>query len=352
MKNNIYTLFQYFIVVCILLFLLFKVSMAGDFEDSEVKHIGYPEWFTNNPFYELDYELKNARTSGKLGLMILFTTQGCSYCDVFINKSLGDPEIALIVKNNFTSIGMEIFNDENIISPRGVKMSMKKLAKIEKAEFSPTLVFYGEKGKRLLRVSGYQSPDRFKKILGYMISKHYRIETLSSHLKHRDVKDIFAKPVLNLKEDPLFDKSPYMLHRSHISAGQPLLVLFEKPECSECEDFHRSVLELKEVRGVLDKFEVVRFDAEDNKTPVITPNGKRVTPAYWFNKTRFSRLPALMLFDESGNKVLETDALVLRQRMLNSLNYVIEKAYAKNWTYQRFARSKGLERNRNKLSKM
>jgi hypothetical protein len=35
---------------------------------------------------------------------------------------------------------------------------------------------------------------------------------------------------------------------------------------------------------------------------------------------------------------------MLRQRMMNSLLYTLERAYEKQWSYQRFARSKALER--------
>lgn len=52
----------------------------------------------------------------------------------------------------------------------------------------------------------------------------------------------------------------------------------------------------------------------------------------------------LVFFDEQGREVLRTDALVLRQRMLNSLHYVLERAYDQDWTYQRFARARALER--------
>jgi hypothetical protein len=51
-----------------------------------------------------------------------------------------------------------------------------------------------------------------------------------------------------------------------------------------------------------------------------------------------------MFFSEQGQDVLSTDALVGRQRMLNSLMFVLERAYEKDWTYQRFARARALER--------
>jgi thioredoxin-related protein len=95
---------------------------------------------------------------------------------------------------------------------------------------------------------------------------------------------------------------------------------------------------------VLTQFEVMRFDAADDKTSLVGPDGGMVTPASWFVQTEFTRVPALMFFNEEGITVLQTDALVLQQRMMNSLNYVLERAYERGWSYQRFARSQAIAR--------
>jgi hypothetical protein len=58
----------------------------------------------------------------------------------------------------------------------------------------------------------------------------------------------------------------------------------------------------------------------------------------------FNEYPALVFVDERGGQILATDALVLKGRMLNLLGWVADKAYAKGWSYQRYARTKGLER--------
>ena len=69
-----------------------------------------------------------------------------------------------------------------------------------------------------------------------------------------------------------------------------------------------------------------------------------LTPAKWYQTSSISRLPALLFFNETGKLSLQTDAFVRRSRMLNSINYMLEKAYLKDWTYQQFARSKAIER--------
>jgi thioredoxin-related protein len=338
------SLMRLFLLALVLILISFRASLAKGFDDSEVKHIDYPGWFIQSPFFDLKEDLDKARSDGKQGLMVLFTTEGCSYCDLFIRKSLGDPEIASIVQNNLDSVGLEIFDDAEMTDPRGTAMSVKQFAKKEGAGFSPTLLFFGDDGERVLRVVGYQSPERFKTILSYVTGKNYRTESLPDYFARLSEKAAKGNRSAGLKNDPLFTKPPYELDRSRFPASQPLLVIFEKAGCGECEDFHTSVLASKEVRDALKHFEIVRFEAADNKTTIHAPGGNRVTPASWFKQTAFTRVPALLFFDEKGNEVLRTDALVLRQRMMNSLNYVLEGAYEKGWTYQRFARSKAMEK--------
>ena len=64
-----------------------------------------------------------------------------SYCDVFIRRSLGNPKIASIDQKNIDSVGLEIFDDTEMIDLRGVPMPVKEFAKKEGANFSPTLLF-------------------------------------------------------------------------------------------------------------------------------------------------------------------------------------------------------------------
>jgi thioredoxin-related protein len=321
-----------------------QAAWAKDFDDSQAGHIDYPNWFEANPFNDLQEVLDEAGSNGKKGLMVLFTTEGCSYCARFIRKSLGDPGLASEVQANFAAVGLEIFDDREMTDPRGNPTAVKQFAQEEGAEFAPTLLFYGKGGKRLFRQVGYQSPERFQGILHYLVSGQVDKESLRDYFQRLAEQKPAASANKGLKSDPLFGQPPYALDRSAFPAEQPLLLIFEKPGCAECEEFHTDVLALQEVRDLLGRFEIVRLDADDEKTPVLAPDGVRTTPAAWFNQTAFSRLPALVFFDEKGNEVLKTDALVKRSRMLNSLNFVLQRAYEKGWTYQRFARTTAIEK--------
>jgi len=332
------------VLVCAMLSLAGGTTLqARDFADSQLMHIDYPGWFKDS-FLDLQEDIEEARGEGKVGLMVLFTTEGCSYCDMFIRRSLGDQRLASLVQTHFDAVGLEIFNDAEMVDPRGTPLRVKEFAKREGAGFAPTLLFYGEDGRLLYRGVGYHSPERFRLVLDYLIGGHYLRASFRDYVAGREAGVAPRQSTYRLHPDPLFGSPPYALDRRRFPAQRPLLVIFEAEGCEDCPVLHEKVLALAEVRELLERFEVVRLDARDGKTPVLAPDGSRTTPADWYADTGFSRLPALLFFEERGKQVLSTDALVLRQRMLNSLMYTLERAYEKGWTYQRFARSKAIER--------
>lgn len=337
-------LFRRFMYAVAALLILQGTAWSQGFDDSKAKHVGYPKWFKQG-FFDLKSDLDEALAHNKKGLMVLFTTEGCSYCDIFILKSLGDPVLAATVQKHFDSVGLEIFDDAEMTTPRGKEMRVKHFAKAERVGFSPTLLFYGKDGELMLRAIGYQSPARFRLLLDYVIGDYYRTETLSHYVRRHEKKTPAVRAAGGLKRDPLFAASPAVLDRSRQAASRPLMVIFAEANCGDCEALHDKVLAVPEVRSLLKRFDIVQLDATDNTTMLVAPGGKRVTARRWYETAGYSRLPALAFFDEKGNEVLATDALVLRQRMMNSLNYVLERAYEKGWTYQRFARTKAIERN-------
>ena len=316
---------------------------AGDFKDDAVTHVGYPSWFKES-FLDLQEDIAEAGADSKLGLMVLFTTEGCSYCAEFIRRSLGDERLAAKVRSHFDAVGLEIFSDAEMHDPQGNPMRVKRFAEREGAGFAPTLLFYGEDGDLLYRGVGYHAPERFELVLDYLIGGHQARLSFRDYALAQTNQRAGARSSYRLRSDPMFSAPPYALDRSRMAAQRPLLVIFEADGCEECGQLHDEVLTLPEVRALLERFEVVRLDAQDAESPVVTPDGSRTNPAAWYAATGFSRLPAMLFFEEGGDQVLGSDALMLRQRMMNSLLYTLERAYEKQWSYQRFARSKALER--------
>lgn len=343
MVSRIYLVSLFLIGLCVITLSPAIGSSEFDIADSTIKHIDYPDWFKTS-FLDLGDDVEEASESGKLGLMLLFTTDGCSYCDVFIRKSLGDPELAALTQESFDAIGFEIFDDNEMTSPDGTTMLIKEFANQLGAEFSPTLVFLNTEGEVVLKLSGYQSPQRYRVILEYFRSGSYQTASLKDYVRSLQKSSGKQTKTRPMRDDPLFSKLPYVLDRTKMPSDLPLMVLFEADNCDACEQFHDKVLADPSLRKLLEAFEVVQLDANNKAIPVINPGGEQTTPKEWFEKTGMEQLPAMLFFSENGNEVLRTDAMVLNQRMDNSLNFVLDKAYEKGWTYQRFARTRSIER--------
>jgi len=204
-------------------------------------------------------------------------------------------------------------------------------------------LFYDTEGQALLKLTGYYEPARFAAALDYLIDGHHAELSFRDYLARQAAAGA-ATAAWSLPADRLFEPPPYMLARERMPAQRPLLVLFEGSDCPRCPRFHAEVLGDAELRAQLDGFDVVRLDAGDTKTPVLTPAGERTSPSDWYAALGFSELPALVFFSEDGRQVLATDALVLASRMQNSIGFVTERAYERGWTYQRYARSQAIER--------
>lgn len=325
----------------LLLMLLVGVAPAGNVEGGE-RHTGNPEWM-EPPFVDMETDLQTVRDELKTGVMVLYTTLGCSYCAEFVKRSLEDPRLQKKVRDNFVSLGLEIFDDTLMTAPDGSELSIKQFAEAHGAGMAPTLLFFGPDGERALRAVGYQSPERFELILDYLIEEAEQSVSFRDFALSRLQRDLAAYPTL--KEDPLFQEPPYALARQPVAADRPMLVLFERTGCADCARLHREVLALDEVRAVLAQFDVVRLDADDDQTPVLAPDGEVTTAAKWFMAEDFTRVPAMLYVDEQGKSVFRNDAFTQRNRLLNMSGLVLEKKYLEGWSYQRYARNKAIQRN-------
>lgn len=319
-------------------------ALDPGFDDGEIQDVRYPSWFKES-FLDLADDAAMAADAGKQGLFLFFSTQGCSYCHLFIEKSLGDPAIAKRLQAHFDAIGLEIFSDAELWNFAGETSRVKDFALAEGVEFAPTLMFYDTQGGPLVKLTGYYGPERFGQVLDYLVDGHHRQMSLRDYLAQAGAAKATADDATwSMRDDPLFESPPYALARNQVSAERPLLVIFEGGDCEHCPRFHDEVLGDAELRTRLAGFDIVRLDAADADTPVLTPAGARTNPADWYAELGFTQLPALAFFAEDGRRVLATDAIVLASRMHNSIGFVTERAYEQGWNYQRYARSQALER--------
>ena len=311
------------------------------FDDGEVVSVEYPSWFKAS-FMNLRDDLDEARDDGKMGLMLFFGTDGCSYCKAFVGQSLNDRELQKQVRENFDVIGLDMFSDVEITDLNDQRLAAKDFALREGATVAPTIIFVGTDGRQLLRLQGYYPPLQFRVVLDYLTERHFETGSLRDYV----VEEMSRRSALQSAEPRTSTArtTTLDLNRQIVPARRPLLVFFGGSDCPECQQLRSQVLTYPSVSKQMTRFETAHLDWSDDRTTLITALGKRSSPADWARELDVIQVPTMVFFDEGGKEVFRLESQVLRQRMERALLYVLEKAYADGTTYQQFTRARTIEK--------
>ena len=342
MFSNRYT--SFFLIITMT---LISMTLAAEDEVMDRYQIGghgkanvkYPPWFKQS-FLDLRDDLDDARQTGKRGIIVFLSQKNCNHCQAFIDTTLSDPVILKRVQKNYEVIALDIFNDLELTDIDGSVNTIKNFADKERARFTPALLFYGVEGKRLLKIIGFYPPEKFNRVLDYIADGDYQRETLSQYLQ----KDRTGSGQQEIQYDyTLFSKPPYVLDRTRFKGQQPLLILFESPNCNPCQRFHQWVLNDKNVRRLMPDFETVQLNSLDNASKVKLPSGRYLTPQQWSKELQLAYDYSVIFFDENGVEVHRLDAETGRDRMSGSMQYVLEKSYLRHEQFLQWRKENSLK---------
>lgn len=306
-------------------------------------HIKYPTWFKSS-FLDLQEDLNDAREKGKRGIILFVSQENCNHCQAFIEATLKDPAVNKRLLANYDVIGMEIFSDLEVTDIDGTVAPVKDFAEKQRALLTPTVLFYGVENVRLLRIIGFYPPEKFQQVLDYIEDGYYSKIKLSEYLRSKQIKTnnvqngIAQKGIL--LDDTLFSKPPYDLADNLRGVKRPTMVLFETPNCNACKRFHDRVLADTNVRKTMSGFHAIQLDATDNSTQLTMPDGRQLTPKQWSEELQLAYDVSVVFFDEQGNEVFRNDAETGKQRMVFTMEYVLEKGYQEEKQVNRWRREK------------
>ena len=105
-----------------------------------------PEWFAPS-FLDIREDAAEAARDGKR-LMIYFMQDGCPYCKQLVTVNFRDVGIAEKMQRSFMSVAINIGGDREVTAADGRKLPEKRFAAALKVQFTPTLVFFDERGGR------------------------------------------------------------------------------------------------------------------------------------------------------------------------------------------------------------
>ncbi len=295
--------------------------------------VALPGWFTET-FLDFREDVAQAAREGKR-LMILFEQDGCPYCKELILTNFSQKTIADKARKKFLAVSLNIWGDREVTWTDGRKFSEKRLAAFLKVQFTPTLLFFDEQGDIAARLNGYYPPHRFDAVLDYVAGRMEKRLSLAEHLKTAVKEPASA----TLHDEPFFLKAPYDLRRR---GPKPLAVLFETRYCATCDELHREGFRRKEIRALLERFDVARF-ALSERSAVLTPDGARVAAEDWARELGIAYTPSLVFFESSGKEVFRIDTYLRSFHLAGSLDYVASGAYRRERSFQRFLQSRARE---------
>ncbi|MFL6574371.1 MAG: thioredoxin family protein, partial [Burkholderiales bacterium] len=135
-----------------------------------------PEWFVES-FLDLREDAAEAATRGKR-LMLYFMQDGCPYCRQLVTVNWRQPQIVEKTRRHFVPVAINIWGDREVTLADGRKLAEKRFAAALKVQFTPTLLFFDEKGNVVARLNGYYPPSEFERVLDYVAGHHERRQSL------------------------------------------------------------------------------------------------------------------------------------------------------------------------------
>jgi len=295
------------------------------------KETEYPAWFKDS-FLHLGEDIKEATDAHKR-LVLFFYQNGCPYCNALVERNFSQKNIKEKAQKNFDIITINMWGDRPVTYVDGKEFTEKNLAEILKVQFTPTVLFFNEEGKVILRINGYHSPQRFNVDLDY-VAKH--LENKTGYQDYVKANLPVEKANKNLNKQKFFlkgslDVSP-LARRNNT---RPFAVFFEQKDCPDCDRLHKQVLPDKDIQRIIKNFDVYQLDMW-SRTPVVTTNGKKMTAKEWAKELDIQFAPSIVLFNPKGEEIIRSEAFFKVFHTQGIFNYVLSEGYKKEPSFQRY----------------
>lgn len=289
----------------------------------------YPAWFKES-FLDLREDVAEAKAAGKR-VMVVFSQDGCPYCNLLVERNFSQRDIENYTRTHFDAITVNMWGDREVTGVDGKHRTEKAFAAALKVQFTPTILFFDETGKTILRLNGYLPPSRFKTALEYVALRK------ENQISYRDYAAA-AQPQAargTLHPEDFFRPPPYDFTRRPGDAKRPLAVFFEQPDCPDCDTLHARVLSDKPTRDAIRNFDAVQLDMW-SRTPLTTPSGKTMTARDWAKALDVKYAPTIVVFNEQGREIIRSEAFFKVFHTQGIFNYVSSGAYKKEPSFQRY----------------
>lgn len=303
-----------------------REHVTGEFRGAMQAEI--PAWFKSS-FLDLREDIA-AATAAKKRLLLYIGQDGCPYCAALMQVNFGRQDIATFTRANFDAVAINMWGDREVTDAGGGTATEKEFAAQLKVQYTPTLLFFDESARVVLRLNGYRPPEDFLRALEYVAGRHESRQSFSEFLVANPPS---SGATGKLHAEPGFLKPPLKLAAR--AARKPLVVFFEQKVCSGCDDLHRIVLRDADSALLLAKFDAVQIDIA-SRTRLISPAGKVTNAHDWANDLGITYTPSAVLFGPDGKEAMRVEGMLKTFHLQSVLDYVASGTYRTEPNFQRF----------------
>lgn len=143
------------------------LARGDDAPKFEPGDLNEEDFFTPPPF-----NLDRSRFPGQRPLVVFFEQGECHACDVLHGDPLRDPGITRKFRD-FDNVQLDIWSDIPVITPDGTRTTAKRWARDLGLFYAPSLIFFDERGKEIIRVDSVVRFYRLNNVLNYVSSRDY-----------------------------------------------------------------------------------------------------------------------------------------------------------------------------------
>ncbi len=316
-----------------------QAAKTGEF--SGTKDTTMPSWFMNS-FLDLSEDIENLASENKR-LMLFIEQDSCPYCHAFITKNLTHTKTKEKVQKHFGVIDLNMFGDREVIDTDGEEFTEKKFAQKHNIQFTPTIIFFDENKKQILRLNGYVDIAQFNLALDYIKDKNETSLTYQEYiLKNKKQKSA-------LISEPGFFKD--LKNFMRVKDSKKIAIFFESSNCDNCTILHNKLLKDKKTRALLQKIDLVQVDINSPKA-IVSPDKIIYNIKDWINVLNITHTPTIIFFDEQGKEIIRVEAIFKNFHFQSIVDYVVSDSYKDEKEFQRYLtnradkiRAKGIDVN-------
>jgi thioredoxin-related protein len=118
------------------------------------------------------YNLDRSHFAAERPLAVFFEQGNCHACDILHTQLLRQPAIQKLF-DSFESVQLNRRGNDPVITPDGRKLTAREWANSLGVFYAPTLIFFDEHGREIIRVDSVVHFFRLRNVLNFILTKGY-----------------------------------------------------------------------------------------------------------------------------------------------------------------------------------